>query len=73
MSTRFFRGCDFGTQSIAEMSHALESVCGSLGLPIVESAPTLAIADQIIELAQRGVSGEDALRFMALRYLDDLE
>jgi hypothetical protein len=70
---QFFSVGEFNVQSVTDMSLALETICGALGLPFIKSPQTQAVADQIMELARRGVAGEEALRFMALRYLDDVE
>ena len=48
------------------MSAALESVCETLSLKMVDDAATRLVAPKIIELTQRGVRDAAALRAMTL-------
>ncbi len=50
------------------MSLALEGVCETLGLRLIDDPVTRLVAQKIIELRQRGVRG-DALRAMTLEAL----
>jgi hypothetical protein len=56
----------FEPETIREMSLALESVCETLGLRLIDDPATRLVAEKIIELRQRGVR-EDALRVMTLK------
>ncbi len=51
----FLAGQAFDPEIIAAMSAALESVCKTLGLSVVDDAVTRLVAEKIIELAQRGM------------------
>jgi hypothetical protein len=51
----FLAGRAFEPEAITTMSAALESVCKTLGLNIVDDAATRLVAQKIIELAQRGM------------------
>jgi hypothetical protein len=53
-------------ETIAKMSAALESVCETLSLKMVDDAATRLVARKIIELTQRGVRDAAALRAMTL-------
>ena len=52
---------------MAKMSEALQSVCDTLSLKVVEDAATRLVARKIIELAQRDVRDAAALRAMTLK------
>jgi hypothetical protein len=49
------------------MSLALESVCSTLGLKIIDDAATRLVAEKIIELSQHGVHGAATLHAMAVK------
>jgi hypothetical protein len=49
------------------MSEALQSVCDTLSLKVVDDAATRFVARKIIELTQRGVRDAAALRAMTLK------
>jgi L-serine deaminase len=49
------------------MSLALESVCKTLKLGLIDDPNTRLVASKIIELAQRGVRGAATLSQMALK------
>jgi len=51
----FLAGQPFDPELIASMSAALEKVCESLGLHIVDDPATRHVAQKIIEFAQRGM------------------
>ena len=52
---------------IGQMSLALETVCGKLGLSLSDDPSTRLVASKIIELAQRGVRDAPTLSAMALK------
>ena len=52
---------------IREMSLALESVCNTLGLKVIDDAATRLVAEKIIELSQHGVHGVATLHAMAVK------
>jgi hypothetical protein len=62
----FLAGQAFEPETIREMSLALERVCETLGLRLVDDAATRLVAQKIIELRQRGILG-DSLREMTLQ------
>jgi hypothetical protein len=62
----FLAGQAFEPETIREMSLALESVCETLGLRLIDDPATRLVAQKIIELSQRGIRG-DSLRVMALQ------
>ncbi len=62
----FLAGRAFEPETIQEMSLALERACGTLRLRLIDDAMTRLVAEQIIQLAQRGVRGADQLHAMAL-------
>jgi hypothetical protein len=65
MSIRpFLSGQAFDPETIAKMSEALQSVCDTLSLKVVDDAATRLVARKIIELTQRGVRDAAALRAM---------
>jgi hypothetical protein len=59
----------FDPEAITAMSKALESVCGTLGLKMVDDKATRLVAEKVIELAQRGVRDSDSLASMVLKDL----
>ena len=65
----FLSGRPFDPEKISEMSKALEAVCETLRLRMIDDAATRLVAEKIVELAQRGVEGADRLRAMALQEL----
>ena len=62
----FLSGQPFDPEAIERMSQALQSVCETLSLKMVDDAATRLVAQKIIELAQRGVRDVATLRTMAL-------
>ena len=62
----FLAGQAFEPELIGQMSLALESVCGKLGLSLSDDPSTRLVASKIIELAQRGVRDAPTLSAMAL-------
>jgi hypothetical protein len=70
MSIRpFLSGQPFDPETIDKMSVALQSVCDTLSLKMVDDAATRLVARKIIELTQRGVRDAAALRAMTLKDL----
>jgi pentose-5-phosphate-3-epimerase len=68
MSVRpFLSGQAFDPETIDKMSAALQSVCDTLSLKMVDGAATRLVARKIIELTQRGVRDAAALRAMTLK------
>ena len=65
----FLAGRAFEPEAIQEMSLALETVCGKLGLSLGDDPPTRLLASKIIELAQRGVRDAPTLSAMTLKEL----
>ena len=63
----FLSGAAFDPETIREMSLALESVCHTLGLKVIDDAATRLIAEKIIELSQHGVHGVATLHAMAVK------
>jgi hypothetical protein len=57
----------FDPETIEEMSRALEAVCDTLSLRLVDDAATRLVARKIIELVQSGVRGAERLRLMTLK------
>ena len=62
----FLSGQPFDPETIDRMSEALQSVCETLSLKMVDDAATRLVARKIIELAQRGVRDVATLRTMTL-------
>jgi hypothetical protein len=60
----------FDPDAINTMSAALEAACKALQLNMRNDPATRLVAEKIIELAQRGVSGEAALLAMTLKEFD---
>ena len=63
----FLSGEAFDPETIREMSLALESVCETLGLKVVDDAATRLVAEKIIELSQHGVRGIATLHAMTVK------
>jgi hypothetical protein len=63
----FLSGQAFDPEAIREMSLALESVCNTLGLKVIDDAATRLVAEKIIELSQHGVHGVATLHAMAVK------
>jgi hypothetical protein len=63
----FLSGEAFEPETIREMSLALESVCETLGLKVVDDAATRLVAEKIIELSQHGVRGIATLHAMTVK------
>ena len=63
----FLAGQAFEPDLIRSMSMALESVCETLRLKLVDDAATRLVASKIIELAERGVKDAATLTTMTLR------
>jgi hypothetical protein len=57
----------FDPETIRDVSLALERVCDSLSLKVIDDAATRIIAEKIIELSQRGVRDVAALTSMTLK------
>jgi hypothetical protein len=53
------------------MSLALESVCKTLGLEVVDDQATRHVAEKIIELSQHGVRGVATLHTMTVKKFQD--
>jgi hypothetical protein len=62
----FLSGHAFDPETIREMSLALESVCNTLGLKVIDDAATRLVAEKIIELSQHGVHGVATLHAMTV-------
>ena len=67
--TPFLSGQAFSPEIVQAMSAAFDKACASLGIRRGLDARSEMIAKKIIELAQRGVRGPDALSERALREL----
>lgn len=67
---RFLAGHVFDPETIREMSTALQRVCDTLRLRMVDDAMTRLVAEKIIELAERGVRDADKLYAMTLTELN---
>jgi hypothetical protein len=63
----FLAGQAFEPDVIQSMSSALESVCDTLRLKMVDDAATRLIAQKIIELAQRGIIDAATLTKLTLQ------
>jgi hypothetical protein len=63
----FLAGQPFDPDTITEMSLALQSVCGDLGIKRTDDALNREVAAKIIVAAQRGVRGQRALHAAALK------
>lgn len=65
----FLAGQPFDPETITVMSAALEGVCKTLGLNVVDDPATRLVAQKIIELVQRGVRDPQELSEATLREL----
>ena len=63
----FLSGEAFEPETIREMSLALESVCKTLGLKVIDDPATRHVAQKIIELIQHGVRGVATLHAMTVK------
>jgi hypothetical protein len=63
----FLAGQPFEPDTIRSMSSALESVCETLRLKMIDDAATRLVAQKIIELAQRGVHHANTLTKLTLQ------
>ena len=63
----FLSGEAFEPETIHEMSLALESVCKTLGLKVIDDPATRHVAEKIIELSQHGVRGVATLHAMTVK------
>jgi hypothetical protein len=63
----FQSGQAFDPETIDKMSAALQSVCDTLSLKMVDDAATRLVARKIIELTQRGVRDAATLQTMTLK------
>jgi len=63
----FLAGQAFEPDLIRSMSSALENVCDTLALKMLDDAATRLVAEKIIELAQRGIRDAATLTKMTLR------
>jgi hypothetical protein len=66
---RYLAGQAFEPGVIRNMSDALESVCDTLRLAMVDDAATRLVATKIVELAQRGVRDASTLTKLTLAEL----
>ena len=57
----------FDPETIREMSLALENVCDTLGLKVIDDAATRLAAEKIIDLSRHGVRGVATLHAMAVK------
>jgi hypothetical protein len=64
---QFLSGEAFDPERIREMSLAVESVCNSLGLKVVDDPATRLITEKIIALSQHGVRGVATLQAMTIK------
>jgi hypothetical protein len=63
----FLAGQAFEPELIRQMSLALERVCETLELNLIDNPATRLVASRIIELAQRGVRDAPTLGAMTLK------
>ena len=63
----YLAGQAFEPDVIRSMSRALESVCDTLRLKMVDDAATRLVAQKIIELAQRGIRDSATLTKLTLQ------
>ena len=63
----FLSGEAFEPETIHEMSLALESVCRTLGLKVIDDPATRLVAEKIIALSQHGVRGVATLHAMTVK------
>jgi hypothetical protein len=57
----------FDPETITKMSAALENVCDSLSLRLIDDVATRLVAEEIVKLAQRGVTDVETLYSMTLQ------
>ena len=69
----FLSGRAFEPETINEIGVAFERVRAAMGLRDIHDMATELVAEKIIQLADRGVAGADALSSMAVRELTDLD
>ena len=69
----FLAGQPFEPETIREMSLALESVCETLRLRLIDDPATRLVAQKIIELRQRGIHGDRlcVMTLQAFKYDDE--
>jgi hypothetical protein len=67
--TPYLAGQAFEPELIRQMSLALETVCGKLGMKLTDDPATRVVAQKMIELAQRGVRDAPTLSEMTLKEL----
>jgi len=65
--TPYLAGQAFEPDAIRQMSLALESVCDTLKLRLIDDPNTRLVASKIIELAQRGVRDAPTLSARTLK------
>lgn len=63
----------FGPEKLARMSGAYEKVCQALGLNMTNDLVTQAVAEKIIEYAQRGIDDTATLSAMTLQAFNHKE
>jgi hypothetical protein len=63
----------FGPEKLERMAGAYESVCKTLGLSLTNDMVTQAVAEKIIEYAQRGVDDAAALSAKTLQAFNHRE
>ena len=68
--TPFLVGQAFEPEIIETMSAAYVATCGALHLKVGDDPATRAVAEKVIELAQRGIRDPDMLRTMTLKEFD---
>jgi hypothetical protein len=68
---RFLAGQAFDPERIAAMSAALEKVCDALSLKMVDDAATRLIAEEIIALAECGISDATTLAARTLEQFQE--
>ena len=66
----FLAGQEFDPETITVMSAALESVCKTLGLSLVDDPATRLVAQKIVELTQRGIRDATVLSAATLTELN---
>jgi hypothetical protein len=65
----FLAGQPFEPELIGQMSLALETVCAKIAMQLTDDPATRAVAQKIIELAQRGVRDAPTISQMTLKEL----
>lgn len=66
----FLAGQEFDPETITVMSAALESVCKTLDLSLVDDPATRLVAQKIVELTQRGIRDATVLSAATLTELN---